>query len=90
VRDGRGGVRSDAVHGDLPNMRHEVEVLTARIEAGRASEVVHRRRVDPRLGESRREILVERMQPANVGQDHHAGRVAVGRAHAQRVETVTV
>ncbi len=90
MRDGRGGIRSHAVHGDLVHVRHEVEVLTPIVETRGASEVVHRRRVHAGLREARREILVERMQPADVGQDHDAGRVGVGRASAERVEPVAV
>ena len=46
---------------------HVREVAVARVDAGRAAEVVDRDRGMPALGEAQRKLLVEGEQPANVG-----------------------
>ena len=61
-------------------MRHVLEVVVALLDAGGAPEVVDRDRGVPALGEAERELLVEAVEPADVGQDHDPGAARlVGR-----------
>ena len=53
-------------------VRRVVEVGTATLGAGRPPVVVDGDRIDARFGEPERELLVERRQPADVGEDDHA------------------
>ena len=58
---------------------HVLEVARTRREAGRPSEVVDGDRIHARLGEPQRQLLVERVQAADVGQDDDAGAGRIGR-----------
>ena len=68
--DRGGDVGLDAGPGRLDRMGAVVEVIAARLRSGGPAEPVERQRVDPVLGEAEGQLLVIRMQPANVGQDH--------------------
>jgi len=61
-------------------VRHELERLGAVGGLRRTAEVVDRDRVDPRLGETLGELLVELVQTADVGHDDHAGTGRLFRA----------
>ena len=79
-----------AVVGRLLDVRHVLEVVVALRRAGGAAEVVDRDRRVAALGEAKRELLVEAVEPAHVGQDHDPGRGRlVGRCE-ERGEFVAV
>ena len=70
-RGERGGrVLLDGRDRQLLDVGHVLELLVARPEAGGAAEVVERDRVVAGLGEPLGQLGVERVQAANVGQDH--------------------
>ena len=80
TRNGGGDVRLDAVGGRLLDVRHVLEVVVPLPGACRPAEVVERDRGVPALGEAQRELLVEAVEPADVGQDHDPGAARlVGR-----------
>ena len=65
-------------------MRHVLEGLVARAEAGRAAEVVDRDRGMTGSGEALRQLLVEREQAAHVGKDDDArGALLAGEIGAE-------
>ena len=64
----------------LLDVRHVLEVVVALLRPGRAPEVVERDRGIPALGEPQRELLVEAVQPADVGEDHDADAAPAPRA----------
>ena len=86
VRDRRGDVRLDELRLRLGDVRHVLEVVAALGDAGRAAEVVDRDRREAALGEAKRELLVEAVEPADVGQDDDAGLGRPVRPRAERGE----
>ena len=68
---GRGRVLAHAIGGGLFDVGPELEVIVAAVEPGASSEVVDRDSVIPLLGEAQCQFLVERVQPADIGQHHH-------------------
>ena len=72
--DRGGGVLLDARDRQLLDVGHVLELLVARAEAGGAAEVVDRDRVVAGLREPLGELGVERVQAADVGQDHDPAR----------------
>ena len=72
----------------LLDVRHELEVLVARAEPGRAAEVVDRDRRMAGGGEALGQLLVEAEQAADVGQDDDAGRTLGARQVGAEVGAV--
>ena len=60
--------------GQLVDVRPVLEVIVTLRHAGCAPEVVERNRGDPALGESQRNLLVEAVEPADVGENHDSLR----------------
>ena len=71
-------------------VRHVVEALAAPARAGRPAEPVDRQGIDAPFREAQRELLVERMETADVRQDRDAGPVRRRRARTERREAVAV
>jgi hypothetical protein len=71
-------------------MLPEREPLAAVPDPGGPAEIIHRRRMDARLGEPDGQRSVERMEASDVGKDHDAGCDGIGRACAERGEAVAV
>ena len=90
MRDARGDVGLDAVLRRLLDVRHVLEVVAALLGSGRASEVVERDRRVAALGEAQRELLVEAVEAADVGQDHDSGAVGSSGVADERREAVAV
>ena len=90
VRDAGADVRLHLLRRRLLHVRHVVEVVVALLDAGRAAEVVERDRGDAALGEAQRELLVEAVEAADVGEDHDARRRRLVRDRAERREPVAV
>ena len=90
MREGGGGVGPQAVHRYLLHVRPVVEVVVALVETRGSPEVIHGRRVHTRLREPRGELLIERMKPANIGEDRGPRRVGCLRASAEGVEPIAV
>ena len=61
-----------------------------RIGAGCPPEIVDRERIDAVLRESECQLLVERMQAADVGQDHDRGTRRLRGSRAKRVQAVPI
>src|SRR5215213_1563306 len=79
-RGERGGeVRLHRGRARLPHMRPEVEVLAARPQPRRPAEVVDDDRVVADLREALGELGVERVEPADVGQDGDRRAARAGR-----------
>src|SRR5207244_10098670 len=72
VLDRRTNVGLDSGLCGLRKVLRVVEVVAAFCSSGRAAEVVERDRRKPALGKSKRELLVEAIEPANVREDHDA------------------
>ncbi len=75
---GGGGVLFHLTDLQLLDVRHVFEVLVTRAEAGGAAEVVDRDCGVADLGEALGQLRVERVQAADVGQDHHPAALARG------------
>ena len=71
-------------------MWHVLEVVAALRRTGRAAEVVERDSGDAPFGEPQSELLVEAVQPAHVGQDHHADVGRLLRHGSERGVVVSV
>ena len=69
----RGDVGEHALRGRLPDMRHVIEVVGAPSGPRRSPEEVEGDRVHTGRREPFRELLVERVQAADVGRDDNAG-----------------
>src|SRR5207237_3413200 len=69
VLDRRAHVGLDPVLGRLRDVLHVREVVATLAHAGGPAEVVDRDGGDPALGEAKRELLVEAVEPADVRQD---------------------
>ena len=67
--DGGANVGLDSLRSRLRDVLSILEAVIPFCNAGRAAEVVDRDRVVPPLGEAKRELLVEPIEPADVGQD---------------------
>ncbi len=71
------------LHGLGPRLLHvrpELEIVATRLGAGGAPEVIEGDGRRAAFGEPERQLLVEAVQPADVGEDHHADAVRlVGR-----------
>lgn len=68
----------NAVRRRLLDVRHVLEILATFLHTRSAPEVVERHSRIAALGKAQRELLVEPVEPANVGQDDHpdaAGRL---------------
>ena len=73
------------------DVRHVLEVRRrGSVEARRPPEVVDRERIDPVLREPQRELLVVRVQAADVRQDHDSGAARLGGPRSERREPVPV
>ncbi len=90
VRDRRGDVRLDAVRRRLHDVLHVVEVVVALRHPGGAAEVVERDRRVAALREAERQLLVEAVEAADVGQDHDPRRGRLLRHGLERREAVPV
>ena len=88
--DGSGRVGLDALLGRLLDVLHVLEVVAALLDAGRSPEVVERERRVAALGEAEGELLVEPVQPTDVGEDHDPGRGRLVRGRQERGEAVSV
>ena len=69
MRHRRRHVGRDRVRARPLDVRHVFELVVAHAHAGRPTEVIERRRMDPGLGEAHGEVLVEGVQTADVGED---------------------
>jgi hypothetical protein len=78
-RDGRRRVGLDLLDARLADVRHVLEALVARADAGRAPEVVDGDGVAAGLGEALGQLAVEAVEPAHVWQDDHARAAAPRR-----------
>ena len=78
------------VRGQLFDERPVVEVVGLLLESPCPAEVVHRGRVNAGLSEPDSQVLVERMETSDVGEDHDPRRVGIGRQRRERVEPVAV
>ena len=67
-----------------------VEVVAARLGTGGPPEPVDRERVDAVLGEPQGELLVVRVEPADVGQDHDRRPARLGRPCPERRVPVAI
>src|SRR5438477_281762 len=67
--DRRGDVGLDELRLRRVHMRPVLEVVAALRHAGRAAEIVDRNRGEPPLRKAQGELLVEAIEPANIGQD---------------------
>src|SRR4051812_20112017 len=65
--DRRAHVGLNAFVGRQLDVRQPIELLTALLHSGRASEVVECERGEPALGEPKRELLVEVVEAADIG-----------------------
>ena len=74
----------------LADMLHVAEVVASVAGAGRSTEVVDRDGVHTGLGEAQGELLVVRVQPADIGQDDDSGTARCRRPGAERGEGVAV
>ena len=74
----------------LRDVLHEGELVVALVDAGGAPEVVDRDRRVAALGEAQRELLVEAVEAADVGQDHDADAGRLVRRRGERGEAVVV
>ena len=86
-REGGADVVADALGRRLVDVLTEWEVVVALGDPRRTAEVVDRDRVEAALREAQRELLVEGVQPAYVGQDHDADprrRFRLGRERHER------
>ena len=72
VSHGRCHVETDVGVGRLLEVRLMVEVAAAAPGPCRPAVVVEGQRMHSRIAEPKRQLLIERMQPSDVGQDHHA------------------
>ena len=88
--DGGSDVGLDAVGSCLVDVGHVVEVLAALAHACRPPEVVDRYRRDSSLGEAERELFVEAIEPADVGQDDDAVAAWLFRLGREGGEPVSV
>jgi|GEM_PF-2929585 len=77
--DCSGHVLRDAGRGGLRGVSLPVEVVVARADARGSAEIVDRHGVDARLAEPHRQLAVEVVETAYVGEDHHAGTAGVAR-----------
>jgi len=81
LHDG-GNIRLDLLGTHSLDVRRVLEVLVALLGTSGAPEVVEREGKVAALGEPKRQLLVEAVQPAHVRKDHHAGlRRLLGRRH---------
>ena len=71
-------------------MGHVLEVVAALLDAGGAAEVVERDRRIASLGKAERELLVEAVEPADVGEDHDAGAARLVQYGGEGCEAVAV
>jgi hypothetical protein len=67
-------------------MRPVVELVVAWAEAGGSPVVVEGDRVVTGLGESLRQLDVERIEPPDVRDDHHSGLTGLGSLDERRRE----
>jgi hypothetical protein len=89
-RDRRAGVGLHALDARLLHVLHVVEPLVALAEPGGAAEVVDRDRAVAGLRETLRQLDVEAVEPADVGEDHDARRAGLGRDRERGGEAVAV
>jgi hypothetical protein len=90
LRDHRCEIALHACDGRLGRVLPVVEVLAALADARRAAEVVERDRRVAALGEAERELLVEAVEPADVGEDRDADACWFIRGRHERGEAVAV
>src|SRR4051812_40315899 len=69
---------------------HVLERVAAWLGAGRPPEIVDGEGIDAAFRETQGELLVERMQPAHVGEDDDAGATGLGRPRSEGGEAVPV
>ena len=84
--DGGGDVGLDRRGIGLRDVIHVRELVVALADAGGAAEVVERDRGEAALGEAQRELLVEAIQPAHVGEHDDPDRGGVVRRRRERCE----
>jgi Regulator of chromosome condensation (RCC1) repeat len=90
VLDGGPDVGLDRVLRRLGHVVRVREVVVALADARGAAEVVERHRRDPTLAEAERELLVEAVEPTNVGQDYDAGAARLVGKRGESGEAVPV
>ncbi len=76
--------------GGLVDVRHELELVVALLGARSASEVVDRDGGVPALGEAERQLLVETVEAADVGEHDHAHAAGLVGRSGKRGEAVAV
>ena len=89
-RDTRPDVRGDPAPRRRADVGRVVEVLAAPGVARGPAEVVDGQGVDAALREAQGQLLVERMEAADVGQDHDAGAGRFGRSRPEGGQAVAV
>src|SRR5947207_6286035 len=80
----------NALRRRLSHVLRVVEVLATLVGAGGPTEVVERERRVTALGEAQRQLLVEAVETADIGQDHDAGVRRLLRRGQERGEAVAV
>ena len=88
--DGGSNVGLDSRWRGLRDVLHVREVLVAFRDSGRPPEVVDRERRDAALGETKCELLVEAVEPADVREDDDAASARLSRPRGERREPVPV
>ena len=88
--DGGADVGLDAVGSCLVDVGHVVEVVATLLHARGSPEVVDRDRCDSPLGEAERELLVEAIEPADVGQHDDSFAARLFRLGGEGGEPVSV
>jgi hypothetical protein len=71
-------------------VRHVLELVVPPLGPGGAAEVVDRDGGVAALGEAQRKLLVEAIEPADVGQDRESGPARLDRCCPERREPVAV
>ena len=87
-RGGRVGL--DAVLGCLLDVRHVLEIVVPFGDSRRPSKVVDRHCCVPTLGEEQRDLLVETVEPPDIGEDHDADACRLVRCRREGREAVAV